>query len=186
MICLFLQHVLPRHLKPNHFLTHLTRIPFIMYNDISTTKPESMLLVQTIDRQKLSSQDRVKVVAMALGLALAKSLPTLAATTATQAAENYSQDHEPVIRDYAGALNELTPIDARLTQSYASKFYQLIHGVTFQPVGFFEASTANSVAHVLLGSALYFSQEDIQFMEVNREPLLRIAAAASIVLSVAK
>lgn len=155
-----------------------------MYADISTTSPASIFLVQTIDRQHVPSQYRVKAVAMGLGLALAKNLPHMAATSANDINETYGQTYEPEVRDFVGALNELSPIDVRLTQVYAFKFYQLLHSVPFQPAGFFEAATAISVAHMLLGTELYFSQEDIVFMDQYKDAVVRIAASTGPVIAI--
>ena len=153
-----------------------------MYTEISTTKAESLRLVAVIDRQNVPSQFRSKAAAMGLGLALAKNLPALGAATSTDAATNYSQVHELEVRNYVGGINELTPIDARLTQLYAFKFYQTLHGVPFQALTDYTAATALGVAHALLGTELYFSLEDIAFMELYKEAVLKIAAAALPVL----
>lgn len=150
-----------------------------MYSDISPTKPQSIFLLQTIDRQAVPSQHRAKVAAMGLGMGIAKSLPHFAATTADDAGKNYAEAHEYEVRSLTGALNELTPIDARMTQMYAFKFYQLVQGVSFQNVGHTEAALACSVAHALLGTSMYFSVEDIMFMEQHREAILKIAAATA-------
>lgn len=153
-----------------------------MYTELSATRPACIFLVQTIERQNIAGLDRKAAVAMGIGMGLARSLPRFAATSTGDVAANYTQNHEMDVRNYAGAINELTPIDARMVQMYTFKFYQLVQGIGFQAINGFDAATAVSVAHSLLGTEMFFSPEDIVFMEKYKEAVLKIAAATALIV----
>lgn len=155
-----------------------------MYIDLSPTHPQCIAFITAINREMTTnSQDRPKAIAMGIALAFAKNCKKLHSETPDDVMNNYRSNFQEEFYSNAGAINELFPIDTNATLLYALKFYQLINSAAHQPMNAFIAATAPSVEHAVLGTATYFSQDDIAFMQANQKVILNIAVAVTGVIA---